>query len=370
MCIIFSHQHSVVPVSESVVPDHGFLRPGRIVDSTFFQVAALREDLAAAKAAQQSLQRQLAGKGDEGRTQEAQLQALQQALAKAEAAHAASQQQLTARLADQSSQGAELEALQQRHAATQQAEYRQRDQLEQQAAAAAAAQAQLATLQGELRTLQGTHSALQEQARQHQEATQSREADVAQLRQQQAATAAEREAEARALQQQLESARAAAAFLQVHAPHCAGMCLCRQLLQKALLPAPQLHCAVLATPDLLSLNIPSGAAVCEQCVQEQCGSGAGAPAAAADICPRRGAAAVAGPGGHEGGAACPAAAAGGEKDLSVRGSLFSAWASLPWTSPKILKTLEARSASAAAEGEETAMNPLVDQKGLRAVHCR
>ena len=220
--------------------------------SPSLQVAALRERLAAAEAAQQSLQRQLAGKADEGHTHEAQLQALQQALARAEAAHTASQQQLTARSAAQSSQGAELEALQQRHAAAQLAESRQRDQLQQQAAAAAAAQAQLATLQGELRTLQGTHSALQEQARQHQAAIQSREADVAQLRQQRAATASEREADARALQQQLESATAAVATLQVHALRRAGMC--RQLPQATLPPAPHVHCGVPSAAHLLSFS--------------------------------------------------------------------------------------------------------------------
>ena len=230
-------------VSEGWAPAPG-LNPGGVLDSRFLQVAALREELAAAEAAQQSLQRQLAGKAGEGQAQQAQLQALQQVLAKAEAAHTALQRQLTARLADQSSQGAELEALQQRLGAAQQAESRQRDQLQQQAATAAAAQAELATLQGELRALQGTHSALQEDARQHQAATQSREADVAQLRQQQAAIASEREAEARALQQQLESARAAAGTLQVHALRCAVMCLCRQLLQAALLSVPQVHCGV------------------------------------------------------------------------------------------------------------------------------
>lgn len=234
------------------VPDQGFLSPGEVSGCRFLQVAALRERLAAAEAAQQSLQRQLAGKGDEGRVQEAQLQALQQALAKAEAAHTASQQQLTARVAEQSSQGAELEALQQRHASAQQAESRQRDQLQQQAVAAAAAQAQLATLQGELCTLQGTHSALQEQSRRHQAAVQGREADVVKLRQQQAAMASEREAEAHALQQQLESARAAVATLQVPALRCAVLCLGKQLLPAALLPAPQVHSGVPTAPELLS----------------------------------------------------------------------------------------------------------------------
>ena len=165
------------------------------------------------------------------------------------------------------------------------------------------------------------------------------------------------------------------------------------MLHKLLMPERPI--AVADALQELLLQTPAGAAVWQQHCQEQGRIGAGAPAAAADVCcctclqeQLSGSSAAkssveaelvrlqqlltfARAGERQqvqAQAAMTAEQRALQQQLEVR--VISASVSLPQKPPKIVNPLEARSASAAAEGEKRAMNSLVDQKGLRAVRCR